>query len=99
MGGLNMTFPGSTHDVVEYRCEFHDFKTVLTKIAIPANVTIMEAEHVTELMGKRAGGQVAGRQRNVAADKTVGRLSAGGENRPIVRESRRHGGHIDALSP
>jgi hypothetical protein len=48
--GLDMAFAGSAHDVVECRREFHDFKTLLAKVAVTADVSVVKTEHMPELM-------------------------------------------------
>src|SRR5262249_31264667 len=99
MRSLNMAFTGSAHDVVERRREFHDFKSLLAKIAVTANVSVVKTQHMPELMSKCARGQIAGCQSDVSTNEAVRRLTTGCQHRPVLREARRDGTHVDALTP
>src|SRR5215470_17255595 len=75
MCDLDVAFTRCTHDVIKYRCEFQDLEPKFSQVAITANVSVAEAEHMPEFMRERPRRQIAGCESDVSADETVRGLS------------------------
>src|SRR5438874_1813643 len=97
MRGLYMTFARRAHDVVENGSEFEDLKTLLAEIVIATNVSIPETKHMSKLVSQRASGKVARRKRHIPSDQAVRCLSAGGQNRAVLRKLRGMGSDVDTI--
>src|SRR5215475_4649927 len=76
MCNLDVAFTRCAHDVIEHRCEFQDLESMFSQIAITANVSVTEAEHMPEFMRERPSRQIAGCESDVSADETVRGLCA-----------------------
>src|SRR5262245_56045279 len=93
-----MAITRSAHDVVEHGGKLHDFEPLVAKIAITANISIMETEHVTKFMCQCSRREIARRQRNVPANKAMGCLRTGCQHRTVCRKPRGMGPNVEVLS-
>jgi hypothetical protein len=74
------------HDVAEVGHELHDFEAVLAKIPIATEVSVAKPEQVSKLVCENALRQRRAAEGHEPPDRSIGRVSAGRDDRPILRK-------------
>jgi len=95
---LDAPFSRRAHDVVEERSQFENFESAFAKVAVPADVAIVESENVAELVGECLWGQVPGTEGDVASNGAVREFRARGENPAVSGKARDMLFNVDVLA-
>ena len=87
MRSENTALAGGAHDVVERGSQLKDFKSRLSKIAVPPDISVTEPQNVPEFMRECPHRDISGTQRDVTSHKTMGRFRTGRQHCAIFRKA------------